>query len=174
MDKFRKQIVDSLYGIKKEVIPVQLVSIAKELGYTVYRFRSTFEALDISGIVNYDEKKILLNELDFNMRQRFTLAHEIGHIVLKHLENGEIVDYRENLLNPDDEKEHDANRFAVELLMPQKQFKEKFEEIKNENNFNSDDYKVITVSRLASYFITPYYATEVRVKEFRLLDYMRK
>ncbi|MDR2666341.1 MAG: ImmA/IrrE family metallo-endopeptidase [Endomicrobium sp.] len=83
-------------------MPVPLVGVAKDIVYGVCRFRSTFETLNISGTVNCNERKILLNEADFDMRQRFMLAREIGHIVLKHHKNGksERVDYREDSSNP--------------------------------------------------------------------------
>lgn len=171
MDRFREQI-DSLYHNRERVMPVPLVGIAKDIGYGVYRFRSTFETLNISGIVNYNERKILLNAADFNMRQRFTLAHEIGHIVLRHHENGksEKVDYREDVSNPSEENERNANRFAAELLMPEKYFKEKFEEVKSKSDSNSDDYKIVIINKLADYFITSYFTTRIRIKELGLLD----
>lgn len=51
-----------------------------------------------------------------NDRKRFTLAHELGHLVM-HLRS-------ENLEKPEDQKEIEANEFAGEFLMPESQCKE--------------------------------------------------
>ncbi len=52
----------------------------------------------------------------------FTVVHEVGHIVLHPNEN--MVDYRRQ---PDDQpydpREYEANTFAAELLMPEREFK---------------------------------------------------
>lgn len=50
-------------------------------------------------------------------RTRFTLAHELGHILLGHVE--EITFYRNNEIDSDtNEQETQANIFARDLLMP--------------------------------------------------------
>jgi len=59
--------------------------------------------------------------LNFNpdspwVRRRFTIAHEIGHLLLKTLCNG----------NDAAEIEQEAHIFAAELLLPKKFFKEQF------------------------------------------------
>lgn len=48
-------------------------------------------------------------------RQRFTVAHEIGHFMLGHTHTGSLVD-----LKSDKNAEIEANQFAAELLMPLK------------------------------------------------------
>lgn len=64
---------------------------------------------------------ISYNSYDPHSRIRFTLAHELGHHVLGHTQNGrKLREYS----NPDHNdgnymEERDANRFAAELLMPQ-------------------------------------------------------
>ena len=59
---------------------------------------------------------ILLNSNMGHCRKRFTLAHEIGHILLGHmpaqLANGSIIEARYGW------QEAEANCFASELLMP--------------------------------------------------------
>ena len=51
-----------------------------------------------------------------NDRKRFSLAHELGHLVM-HLRS-------EDLEKPEDQKEIEANEFAGEFLMPESQCKE--------------------------------------------------
>lgn len=57
-----------------------------------------------------------------NDRKRFTLAHELGHLVM-HLRS-------ENLEKSEDQKEIEADKFAGEFLMPQSQCKEDFYNLK--------------------------------------------
>jgi Zn-dependent peptidase ImmA (M78 family) len=51
------------------------------------------------------------------VRKRFTLAHELGHIVLDHIEDGESEEHSNPL------QEAEANAFAGELLVPSKDLK---------------------------------------------------
>lgn len=69
--------------------------------------------LDGYSIYNKYTKKyiIALDDVNFDLsRQRFTLAHELGHIFLKHHTK---YKYLNNYV-----KEKSANAFAGELLMP--------------------------------------------------------
>jgi Zn-dependent peptidase ImmA (M78 family) len=68
---------------------------------------------------------ILVNRNKIIKRQMFSIAHELGHIVLKHdLSCGDIFF---NALNSDDptikQMDKEANYFAQELLMPARQVK---------------------------------------------------
>jgi Zn-dependent peptidase ImmA (M78 family) len=79
----------------------------------------------MSGFAYQKEgKKVIgINETDGEQRQRFTMAHELGHMFV-HVNDGVIFDrgfayFRDGNsstgLNP---KERQANAFAAELLMP--------------------------------------------------------
>lgn len=98
--------------------PVQLGKLAKALGLTV---KSSTLPAGISGEIrpSGDGYMIKVNRHDSSGRQRFTLAHEIGHYVLHrdHIGAGISDDalYRSNL---SDAREAEANRFAADLLMP--------------------------------------------------------
>lgn len=86
---------------------------------------------DTSGFSYFDPKTqqniIGLNSSHSGTRQRFTLAHELGHILLhKHEAGGLHVDeqdirfrFRDQLSSDgSDTREREANAFAAELLMP--------------------------------------------------------
>lgn len=101
-----------------------LVTIANMLGADV-----SFRALkpDVSGVVikeQHESPRIYINSDENMFRQRFTLAHEIGHLVdrTKLVDDKEysFIDYRKqgeyNL------HEFFADEFAGELLMPGDQF----------------------------------------------------
>ena len=73
-----------------------------------------------------DENQIVIgiNSTHSKARQRFTIAHEIGHLVLH---DGELyvdpavrVNFRDKRSSlAEDKQEIEANKFAAELLMPQ-------------------------------------------------------
>jgi hypothetical protein len=105
--------------------PVDVVAIASDLGLNVW-------AMDlpdsISGKIFRDPINggartgfsIAVNSSHSNVRQRFTVAHEIAHFILhrQKLESGDLVDdamYRSGLSNKD---ETAANRMAADILMP--------------------------------------------------------
>lgn len=101
-------------------LPVPTEDIAENLGYKITGFFPDDALKDVSGIVDHEQKVISLNRTESARRQRFTLAHEIGHIVLH--KGKSFVDFRKSIMDPADEKEREANRFASELLMPAEQF----------------------------------------------------
>lgn len=70
---------------------------------------------------DHAQREIVINQLEPEYRQRFTMAHEIGHIILGH----KGTSYRtENLEQYKDTisrmNEVAANNFAAELIMPKK------------------------------------------------------
>jgi len=77
------------------------------------------------GVFVYEGAKIIaVNDKHPSNRQRFNIAHEIGHIAnghnisdtdLKRFSDGEF-----NYLNANHRQEKEANMFAAELLMPKK------------------------------------------------------
>jgi Zn-dependent peptidase ImmA (M78 family) len=104
--------------------PVRVDKVAEKL-----KARLTFEPFegegDISGILYRDEKQTIIgiNSTHSNVRQRFTIAHEIGHLVLH---EGELfvdqavrVNFRDKRSSlAENRQEIEANKFAAELLMP--------------------------------------------------------
>lgn len=103
--------------LEADGIPVDLISIAKKQGYDVYNI-STDEP-NVSGLVDYNKKVIGVCKTDSDLRKRFTIGHEIGHIVLDHQEQGMHVDRRTHITS---EKESQANYFSGALLMPKNYF----------------------------------------------------
>jgi transcriptional regulator with XRE-family HTH domain len=82
----------------------------------------------------------------------FDLAHELGHIALNHLDSGGIVDVDELRLAGDsaageDEQEHDANAFALRLLLGN--YRALLGEVRTESRGNYLRFKgaVATVAR---------------------------
>lgn len=84
-------------------LPIDLNKIANHYGMTIQPFK--FDNAELRG-GHTNDNKILLYSIESNEQQaRFTIAHEIGHVLLKHNEfSGQI--------------EKEANSFAARLLMP--------------------------------------------------------
>jgi len=87
----------------------------------------------VSGIVIYDDKskqyKIAVNKNDSRERRVFSLAHELGHYKLKHLDFNKAqndVKFRMSLYNydgPEKKQETEANYFAATLLVPEQKLR---------------------------------------------------
>ena len=108
--------------------PIDIEAVAISLGARV-----SYEPFDedLSGILVKEPSRIVIgvNSAHPKTRQRFTIAHEIAHLALKH--EGELfVDQamksRSLVMKRDgksalaiDRQEIEANQFAAELLMPE-------------------------------------------------------
>ncbi len=99
-------------------LPIDPIVIAKRMGITVNPISSEYSGKayqeNNQAIIEYDTR-------EFPLRQRFTIAHELGHIVLGHTENGhqyrdEASKFNFNISIPE---ETQANKFAAELLAPE-------------------------------------------------------
>ena len=102
--------------------PVRVSAIAKSLGAEI-----RYEPFDdeISGVLYRDPEGVIIgvNALQHKNRQRFTIAHEIGHFLLHefdvHVDRGYKVVLRDSASSQaTDPIEIEANQFAAELLMP--------------------------------------------------------
>jgi Zn-dependent peptidase ImmA (M78 family) len=107
--------------------PIDPIMVAKNEGIGV--FYAKFEDDKVSGVLRTSDGQweILVNDFDPPKRQRFTIAHELGHYFLhKDQIDDEFVDteveiFRSGEMNaggPKDRREVQANMFAASLLMP--------------------------------------------------------
>jgi predicted transcriptional regulator len=100
-------------------LPVPVESIAEDL-LGLYVEESA--ELDCSGLLLPAERRIVLRAGEAPARQRFTLAHELGHWVCQVKEGHEAPVYcRAADVAPTADRalEREANVFAAELLMPE-------------------------------------------------------
>ena len=60
-------------------LPVDPAAIATQMGILVYKD----PGLEVSGEIGYEEQQVIIkfNATDVSKRQRFTVAHELGHFV---------------------------------------------------------------------------------------------
>ena len=96
-------------------LPVNPVDIAQKLGLQVY-YGSDME--NLAGYFDQEKNSIYINETDTLSRQRFSIAHEIGHAVLGHGSSPRRNDVTYSKFTYK-KKENEANRFATSLLMPE-------------------------------------------------------
>ncbi len=107
--------------IRKPPVPVE--RLARRRGIQV-RFEPLEE--NLSGMLFQEGSRAIIgvNALHPKSRQRFTIAHELGHLELHklskiHMDHGYVVHRRdERSSQAVDIQEIEANSFAAELLMP--------------------------------------------------------
>lgn len=152
-------------GIKNEIIRDDVFSILQAQDCTVLYyplFSEENEAVDDESIgcdgchlekpVNERiEQFVFINTHNTRERQAFSVAHELGHIWK--------VDKRLKELLPDEiiDAEPVVNRFAAELLMPQKLFIEHTDEWLRKENCNGPTIKVMDLIRLIAYLMNEYF-----------------
>jgi Zn-dependent peptidase ImmA (M78 family) len=119
VEKHARTLLDSA-GVTSPPVPID--QLAAEAGAVIRRQPNS---PDISGLLFRESSQIIIgvNADDAPARQRFTIAHELGHLFL-HKSDRLFVDrsYRSTVQSPersvDPTEEREANWFAAELLMP--------------------------------------------------------
>ncbi|MGO3181489.1 MAG: ImmA/IrrE family metallo-endopeptidase [Aequorivita sp.] len=160
--------------------PINLEQLAKKLKISIERQDLND---DVSGFLLKKEGKatVGLNTNHPEVRQRFTIAHEIGHFKLHNFESPLFVDYfytgsmlrsnesnklyrsTHNSNNPSMEKE--ANFFAANLLMPKILIKAEIEKL---NSLLSYEDKLLKISEV---FKVSTQAMDYRLKSLGYYDY---
>ncbi len=117
----RKLLAD--VGINNPPILIRNIidHIKKEKDLSIYPWAFGNDADGIQ-ITEGEKATIGYNQEQHPHRQRFTVAHEIGHLLLGHTGENFILD-----LNSKKPEEIEANQFAAELLMPLKMLKKDFQ-----------------------------------------------
>jgi Zn-dependent peptidase ImmA (M78 family) len=117
-------------------VPTPIEDVARLLGLRISRAPST----EFSGLLLRKDGKALIgvNSSEAPVRQRFTIAHEIGHFVL-HPEKDAFVDFRKSFgageVRPP--RERHADMFAAALLMPRKVLLKHFRRLAGEVDTDS-------------------------------------
>jgi Zn-dependent peptidase ImmA (M78 family) len=156
----------------KNSLPINVETIARKL-----KLKVIYANLGpkVSGLLisNDGGSQICVKEDDFPTRQRFTIAHELGHHVLGHqFESGEHVHVdKGNFISERgpraadgvDPKEVEANQFAACLLMPSKLLLEKVTKLGGPPLFDDD------VASLAKQFEVSEHAMTIRLTTLKLL-----
>jgi Zn-dependent peptidase ImmA (M78 family) len=152
-------------------IPVNPVVVASKLG--VRPLHAVFSEAKYSGLTakRGDDVQVLIRQGDSLVRKRFTIAHELGHVVL-HLRaaDQEFIDTEADLFRTSDEasddwtperrQEWEANVFAAELLMPADLVRSTWASLPESGR---------TVAALARFFQVSETAMAIRLQELGVL-----
>src|SRR5687768_11738442 len=118
-NRFEKRALEVLVdaGVTAPRVPVDAIAFSLDADIQYEAFDG-----DVSGMLyRYDDHCLIgVNSTHAPTRQRFTIAHEIGHLVM-HPGKPMFIDrfVRVNWRNGEsDQHEVQANAFAAELLMP--------------------------------------------------------
>lgn len=114
-----------------------------------------------------EEQFVFINTTKAVQEQTWTAAHELGHV-------WKVDCYVKDKLNrPDFDSEDLVNRFAAELLLPEKIFRGEIQQRLQEYGYTgsimSTEIMVRLVTYLMNYFCTPYKAV---IRRFIELDYI--
>jgi Zn-dependent peptidase ImmA (M78 family) len=140
-----RALVEKL-GLKAPPVPVE--KLAKTLGVKV-EFSPFDDELSGMAFLRDGKPIIGVNANHHPNRQRFTIAHELGHILLhrSELEAAILVDKSKNFIPRDptsaegtDAIEVEANAFASELLMPAKLVRQVLSE--STRDLHDDEYLI--------------------------------
>jgi Zn-dependent peptidase ImmA (M78 family) len=149
-------------------LPIPIKKLAKEMGLTV---RPHDFGPNVSGMLMIDKGKGIIgyNPLESVVRQRFTIAHEIGHYELHRVGNEIFVDNHFKALFRDeksssgqDKQEKEANAFASSILMPSDKLAEKIKEM----DFDLGDETAM--KELAKIFDVSIQAMSFRISDLEL------
>ena len=118
-------------GISEKELNLDIVKLAESLGGAVYEV-GYIKMNGNSMIVNPDNNsfKIYVSASDGKRRQKFTIAHEIGHYCIHYLRNiskNPQTTYYRTSVAAGGHQEYEANVFAANLLMPENKFKQIYE-----------------------------------------------
>lgn len=161
------RLVDDL--LKRECVttpPVDVHAIARQCGAQVHH--EDFQG-DVSGVLVRRNGEVFIGVAKFHsrVRQRFTVAHELGHMLLHegeqlHVDKSFSVNWRKDRQSETHAKdivEIEANAFAAALLMP----KSLLEEAAGSTYFDLEDQ--VEIERLARLF-----DVSMPAMSFRLLN----
>ncbi len=100
-------------------LPVSLSRICKDLGIAILDNKNANELQPGENgiaVMQKDKWYIIFDDTDIYGKQRFTIAHELGHILMGHEMKNGYYTRRDNIAKPADETEADI--FASRLLAP--------------------------------------------------------
>ena len=119
-----------LIDCEVSALPVSVGGICRRLGHPLYSYSSAAPAIDRLGLADQCKRSdgftlcqegrcyIFCNDAQPIGRQRFTVAHELGHIILGHVHDGQYTIINREPSPGDAPDETQANQFAARILSP--------------------------------------------------------
>ena len=117
-----KKLAKHVYGLYGRSLPVDVEAIARHYGATVVRKPGP---RNVSGmlVVKAGKPVIFVNANDADVRQRFTISHELGHLLMHVEPETETLFRDERSSQGRSRPEIQANSFAASLLMPEEEIR---------------------------------------------------
>lgn len=136
-----------------------LINLLENLGIIIIQIKNPDNRFDdfdgLSEIVNNVPVIVLLDGIKDGARQRFTIAHELGHLIL-------------NINNEEADEEKLCNRFASALLMPK-------EAVINELGISRGNINFFELTAFKNEFKVSYTAIIYRLKDLNVIsEYLYK
>lgn len=166
-DSFREKCKISRYGI------LDLFKECERLNYKLLRYPLGPNA-DLGFALKKEEDIIIFINSSIRLsREIFTLAHEIGHIILHFREKESFIENNGTIAGySDDEKEQEANYFAACLLMPSDEV-ERFIDLELPD-FEKQGLSSVDIARLMSEFNVSYDVVLNRLESLGKIDGKQK
>ena len=115
-----KELLSSAYKeIDESIVPIDVREVLDH--YTIPLKFVEFKDRGLAGAFESTPKAIYVNSEDSFSRKTFTIAHELGHMILHQNKKQELF-YRldiARIAEEDKQEEQEANWFAASLLMPE-------------------------------------------------------
>lgn len=162
-DLFREKCKVSRYGI------IDLFKECERCGYKLIRY-PLGENADLGFVLKKDNDIIIFTNTSNRLsREIFTLAHEIGHIILHQNMNMHFVDDKTTIAGRcNDENEQEANYFAACLLMPSEEVN-RFLDLEL-SNFRDDGLSAMDIARMMSEFNVSFEMVLNRLENLEKID----
>lgn len=128
-----------------------IFSLLESVGIIFYEINDDEKFDGVSFISDKGFAIIVVNKNFSNDRKRFTIAHELGHILMHNENNFPISSFRD--------KEKEANQFASEFLMPEKSIKNILRNL-----------RLNELGELKNYWLTSMSSLIRRAKDLKCID----
>ncbi len=166
-ENFRENCRNNKYGI------MDIFEECNRSGYRLLRYPIEGESALGFALKRDGDYIIFTNSAVRLSREIFTLAHEIGHVIL-HLNSGRaFIDNKQTLDDSENnEEEQEANYFAACLLMPEESVR-KFFDIEL-NNMRADELAACDIAKLMSEFSMSFEAVLNSLEDFGIINSLQK
>ncbi len=173
---------DFLNRVGLDKPPQDLVEFARGIGIKIddtFKTEYMIEGIEGKAFVENGQPTIWIDKFLPENRKRFTLAHEIGHVlrdILPALKNGEDVDEFPDdgatlSFNRDGKNnycEYRANEFAARFLMPQSVIIEELRKILDQDP--NDELTIVDIiGKMAERFYVSQQAMHIRLLRLKIL-----
>lgn len=150
--------------------PTNIEKLVEAIGAEVRSFGDDSDKLSGFAFHQNGQKIIGINSTESPQRQRFTIAHELGHLFLhrdKKINYDRVMGFMmfrdEHSSNGTDRSEIEANTFAAELLMPSSQIRKDLAHLGSIDLMNPDANNSQKIKTLAKKYRVSDKAMRIRL-----------